>query len=118
MKQVLTATTVLAALMGMAGIAAAQSSPTERPDGSAPASREAVKAEARAENRNNANSLVPKGEASVTVNGQPNATLQPTGEMTRADVRQDARKPRPLFGQRGERPDVPTNPAEKTGTPQ
>jgi hypothetical protein len=83
-----------------------------------PNSREAVKAEARAHNRNNTNNLVPKGEASTTVNSQPNALPQPTGEMSRAEVSQQARKTKPQFGQRGERPDVPTNPTEKTGTPQ
>jgi len=92
--------------------------PPQRPDASMPNSREAVKAEARAHNRNNANNPVPKGEASTTVNAQPNAMPQPTGEMSRAEVSQQARKAKPQFGQRGERPDVPTNPTGKTGTPQ
>lgn len=91
--------------------------PTQRPDGSAPASREAVRAEARAENRNNANTMTPKGEASTTVNNQPNATPRPTGEVSRAEVRQDAKKQTPKFGQTGERPEVPTNPTDRTGTP-
>jgi len=92
--------------------------PPQRPDASMPNSREAVKAEARAHNRNNVNNPVPKGEASTTVNAQPNAMPQPTGEMSRAEVSQQARKTKPQFGQRGERPDVPTNPTGKTGTPQ
>lgn len=111
---------LLAALLG-AGAAQAQKPALAEPmagDSSMPASREAVKAEARAQNRNNANSVVPKGEASTTVNGQPNAMPQPTGEMSRAQVSQMARKTKPQFGQRGERPDVPTNPTERTGTPQ
>ena len=91
--------------------------PTQRPDGSAPASREAVRSEARAENRNNANSMVPKGEASTTLNHQPNATPHPTGQMSRSEVRQDAGKKTRQFGQTGERPEVPTNPTDKTGTP-
>jgi hypothetical protein len=133
---------LLAALMGGAGMAAAQTSampaqqdpavggqastesptgvanPTQRPDNSMPNSREAVKAEARAQNRNNANSVVPKGEATTTVNHQPNAMPQPTGEMSRAEVSQAGRKVKPQFGQTGERPELVTNPADKTGTPQ
>jgi len=103
-----------ASTMTPAGVA----NPPQRPDNSMPASREAVKAEARVQNRNNANSMVPKGEATTTVNHQPNAMPQPTGEMSRAEVSQQARKVKPRFGQKGERPDVPTNPTEKTGTPQ
>jgi hypothetical protein len=103
-----------ASTMTPAGVA----NPPQRPDASMPASREAVKAEARAQNRNNANSMVPKGEATTTVNHQPNAMPRPTGEMSRAEVSQQARKVKPQFGQRGERPEVPTNPTEKTGTPQ
>lgn len=133
--------TVLAALLGTAGIAMAQTTsipaapdpavggqastmspagvanPPQRPDNSMPASREAVKAEARAQNRNNANSMVPKGEASTTVNAQPNAMPQPTGDMSRAEVSQTGRKVKPQFGQKGERPEVVTNPTDKTGTP-
>ncbi|MGJ7566932.1 serine/threonine protein kinase [Variovorax sp. GB1R11] len=133
--------TVLAALLGTASMAMAQTTsipaapdasvggeastmtpagvanPPQRPDNSMPNSREAVKAEARAQNRNNANSMVPKGEASTTFNHQPNATPQPTGEMSRAEVSQTGRKVKPQFGQKGERPDVATNPTDKTGTP-
>ncbi|QNK70324.1 serine/threonine protein kinase [Variovorax sp. PAMC26660] len=110
MKQVIFRTTVLAALMGTAGIALAQA-PSE------PASRESVKAEARVQNRNNDNSMVPKGEATTTVNHQPNAMPQPTGERSRAEVSQEARKVKPHFGEKGERPEVATNPTDKTGTP-
>jgi hypothetical protein len=118
MKQSFIATTVLAGLMGLAGVAGAQSTATQRPDGSDPASREAVKAEARAHNRNNANNPVPKGEVTTTVNAQPNAMPRPTGEQSRMEVSQQARKVKPRFGETGERPEVPTNPTDKTGTPQ
>jgi hypothetical protein len=142
MKHAVFHATVLAGLMAAAGAAMAQATsipaqpdpavggqastqtpsgvpnPPQRPDASMPNSREAVKAEARAHNRNNINNPVPKGEASTTVNAQPNAVPQPTGAMSRAEVSQQARKTKPQFGQKGERPDVPTNPTEKTGTPQ
>ncbi|WP_286186393.1 serine/threonine protein kinase [Acidovorax cavernicola] len=111
---------LLAALLG-AGVAQAQKPAPAAPmagDSSMPASREAVKAEARAQNRNNANSVVPKGEASTTVNHQPNAMPAPTGERSRAEVRAETHHVKPRFGQPGERPAVPTNPTEKTGTPQ
>jgi hypothetical protein len=114
MKQGLIHATLFAGLLGVAAIGNAQTVDNS----SMPASREAVKAEARAQNRNNANSLVSKGEATTTVNHQPNAMPQPTGEMSRAEVSQQARKVKPQFGQKGERPEVPTNPTEKTGTPQ
>ena len=142
MKQRFIATTVLAGLMGLAGLAMAQgttampaqpdpaaagqgstktpagvANPTQRPDGSNPNSRDMVKSEARIHNRNNANNNVPKGEATTTVNHQPNAMPQPTGEMSRTEVSQTARKVKPRFGAKGERPDVPTNPTDKTGTP-
>ena len=91
--------------------------PTQRPDGSMPASREAVKSEARANNRNPANTTTPGGEASTRMNNQPNATPPVMSGTTRAEVRQDAIKPTRQFGQTGERPDVPTNPKNSTGTP-
>lgn len=142
MKHAVFHATVLAGLMAATGAAMAQATsipaqpdpavggqastqtpsgvpnPPQRPDASMPNSREAVKAEARAHNRNNVNNPVPKGEASTTVNAQPNAMPQPTGAKSRAEVSQQARKTKPQFGQKGERPDVPTNPTEKTGTPQ
>ncbi|MBB3181863.1 serine/threonine protein kinase [Variovorax sp. Sphag1AA] len=90
--------------------------PTQRPDGSNPASREAVKSEARAENRSPANTTVPKGEPSTMTNNQPNAP-QPTGAMGRAEVKPSSGELKPQAGVKGERPDVPTNPKEKTGTP-
>ena len=91
--------------------------PTQRPDGSNPASREAVKSEARTENRRPANPKVPKGEPSTMTNNQPNAA-QPTGAMSRAEVKPSKTDLKPQAGVKGERPDVPTNPKEKTGTPQ
>ena len=142
MKHAVFHATVLAGLMAAAGTAMAQATsipaqpdpavggqastqtpsgvpnPPQRPDAGMPNSREAVKAEARAHNRNNINNPVPKGEASTTVNAQPNAIPQPTGAMSRAEVSQQARKTKPQFGQKGERPDVPTNPTDRTGTPQ
>ena len=141
MKQRILPAAALAGLMAVAGGAMAQATsipaqpdpavggeastqtpvgvanPPQRPDGSMPVSREAVKAEARAHNRNNFNNLVPKGEASTVVNGQPNAMPQPTGDMSRAQVGMLARPSHPHFGQPSERPDVPTNPADGTGTP-
>jgi len=91
--------------------------PTQRPDGSNPASRDAVKAEARAEHKNTANTNLPKGEATTTINNQPNPA-EPTGAMTRAEVKPTKSELKPQMGKKGERPDVPTNPQEKTGTPQ
>ena len=91
--------------------------PTQRPDGSNPASREAVKSEARYENRTPANTTIPKGEPSTMTNNQPNAP-QSTGAMSRAEVKPDKNELKPQAGVKGERPDVPTNPKEKTGTPQ
>ncbi|OUM01471.1 serine/threonine protein kinase [Variovorax sp. JS1663] len=136
-------TAVLAGLMGLAGATYAQTTSvpaqpdpakggqastksvpggvanaTQRPDGTDPASREAVRAEARAHNRNNVNNSVPKGEATTTVNGQPNAMPRPTGEVSRTEVSMETRKVRPRFGNPGERPEVPTNPTDRTGTPQ
>lgn len=143
MKQRILASAALAGLMGMTSLAMAQGStsmpaqpdpavagqastktpagvgnPTQRPDGSDPASREVVKSEARIHNRSNATNNVPKGEASTMVNHQPNAMPPPTGEMSRGEVSQMARKEKPRFGAKGERPAVPTNPTDKTGTPQ
>ncbi|MDZ4356658.1 MAG: serine/threonine protein kinase, partial [Variovorax sp.] len=115
LKRLTIPTALLAAQQG-AGIAQAQMpTPVQQPmagDSSVPASREAVKAEARAQNRNNANSVVPKGEASTTVNHQPNAMPSPTGERSRAEVRAETQHVKPRFGQPGERPAVPTNPTE------
>ena len=60
--------------------------------------------------------MVPKGEASTTTNNQPNATPS-TGAMTRSEVKTDSRNLKPQAGQKGERPEVPTNPVSATGTP-
>lgn len=68
------------------------------------------------ENKNTANTSVPKGEPSTMTNSQPNAP-QATGALTRAEVRPTANELKPQMGQKGERPDVPTNPKNATGTP-
>ena len=90
--------------------------PTQRPDGSNPASREEVKSEARAAHKNTATTNLPKGEPTTTVNSQPNPA-EATGALTRADVKPTRDELKPQIGKKGERPDVPTNPTEKTGTP-
>lgn len=136
MKRIL----IMASLMAAAGLAAAQTTavpatdagvagqastqtpagvpnPTQRPDRSVPATRANVRAEAAVQNRSPANSDTPRGEASTMRNNQPNATPQ-TGALTREEVRQSALKVKPRFGEKGERPDVPTNPKNATGTPQ
>ena len=89
--------------------------PTQKPAGMVN-SREAVRSEARVENRNPANTMVPKGEPSTMTNNQPNAS-QPTGALTRAEVRPTKNELKPQMGQKGERPEVPTNPKSETGTP-
>lgn len=109
--------TLLAALLGVAGLASAQNPGPTAASTTPPNSREDVKAEARVQNRNNANTMVPKGEATTTVNHAPNAMPQPSGEMSRAEVSQTGRKVKPQFGNKGERPEVATNPTDKTGTP-
>jgi hypothetical protein len=91
--------------------------PTQRPDGSNPASRDSVKSEARAAHKNTATTDLPKGEATTTINNRPNPA-QPTGAMSRAEVKPTKNELKPQMGKKGERPDVPTNPTEKTGTPQ
>jgi len=140
-RSTLLRTALLAGLLGAGGLAMAQTSsmpaapdpsvggqastqspagvanPTQQPDNMAPASLEVVRAEARAEHRNNYNSLIPKGEASTVMNGQPNAVTPPTGDQSRWEVSQQTYKVKPRFGHPGERPEVPTNPMEKTGTP-
>jgi hypothetical protein len=90
--------------------------PTQRPDGTDPAARGAVRADARADNHSPANTATPGGQASTMTNNQPNATPQ-TGAMTRNQVRPTSYDLKPQMGQKGERPDVPTNPEAKTGTP-
>lgn len=96
--------------------AAGPANPTQRPDGTNPTSRETVKSEARVENRSPANTAVPKGEPSTMTNNQPNAA-QRTGAMSRGEVKPTRNELKPQMGAKGERPDVPTNPGEKTGTP-
>ena len=91
--------------------------PTQRPDGSMPASRGAIKSEARAQNQNPANSNTPMGEASTMRNGQPNATPQPKSGTSRNEVRNSTAKSRQPMSVKGEKPDVPTNPSTSDGTP-
>jgi len=91
--------------------------PTQRPDGSDPASRDVVKSQARSENRSPANTKVPKGEPTTMTNNQPNAA-EPTGALARTEVKPTKNELKPQTGVKGERPEVPTNPKEKTGTPQ
>ncbi|CAN5770845.1 hypothetical protein BH11PSE13_BH11PSE13_32370 [soil metagenome] len=90
--------------------------PTQRPQGAMPNNREAVKAEARMDNKSPSNTKTPRGEASTMTNGVPNATPA-VGAMTRSEVKPSTRQLNPQMGKVGERPDVPTNPPEKTGTP-
>ena len=97
--------------------AAGVPNPTQRPNGSMPASRSAIKAEARAQNKNPANSDTPMGEASTVRNGQPNATPRPKSGISRDEVRNSAAKSRQPMSVKGEKPDVPTNPSTNDGTP-
>ncbi|MDM0032281.1 hypothetical protein QTI33_09085 [Variovorax sp. J22P271] len=69
------------------------------------------------EHKNSANTNLPKGESSTTINNQPNPA-QPTGAMSRSEVKPTRNELKPQMGKAGERPDVPTNPKDKTGTPQ
>lgn len=91
--------------------------PTQRPDGSMPASRAAIKSEARAQNRDSANSDTPMGQASTMRNGQPNSTPEPMSGTTRQEVRQTARQTPQSVAGKGEKPNVPTNPPTGDGTP-
>ncbi len=68
------------------------------------------------DNKSPANTQTPRGEPSTMTNGVPNAA-PPVGAMTRAEVKPTARELKPQLGKVGERPDVPTNPTDKTGTP-
>lgn len=92
--------------------------PTQRPDGTMPAQRDNVRAEARANNRMPDNTTTPSGQASTMMQGKPNAT-PPVNQNTRAEVRADTKADmqRRPYGNTGERPDVPTNPKNMTGTP-
>jgi len=79
-------------------------------------SRAMVKGEARAANRNAATTTLPQGEASTKINNQPNAAER-TGALARSEVRPPRGGQKPVRGETGERPNVPTNPP-KGGTPQ
>jgi hypothetical protein len=91
--------------------------PTQRPDGSGPASRAAVRSDARANNHSSGTTDTPSGQPSTMTNNQPNATPA-TGAMSRVEVKPTRDELKPQLGQKGERPDVPTNPKNRTGTPQ
>ncbi len=117
MKKCILASALFAGVLA-AGAAAAQAPVVTPPvAGGVPASREAVKAEARMQNKSMSNTNTPAGEASTMRNNQPNMAPTPISGTTRAEVRQDVLKTKPQFGQKGEKPEVPTNPATATGTP-
>ncbi|RYF63365.1 MAG: serine/threonine protein kinase [Comamonadaceae bacterium] len=96
---------------------AGEPNPTQRPGAGMANDRATVRSEARANNRNQTTTNAPgSGEASTKIMAQPNATPA-VGQRTREEVRQGAlHTPRP-FGDKGERPAVPTNPTTTTGTP-
>lgn len=96
---------------------AGEPNPTQRPGVGIPADRATVHHGAVVNNHNQHTTAAPgSGEASTRVMGQANAT-PPVGQLTREEVRQSAlHTPRP-YGDKGERPSVPTNPNTYTGTP-
>lgn len=107
--------TFLTAAMGLASVGALAQNPTNPALNAAePVSRAAVRAEAQSANRAK---TIPSGEASTLVNQQPNASPQPTGELSRAEVKAGAQHSKRPFGNPGERPAVVTNPTDSTGTP-
>ena len=117
MRQPFIKTLILSSALALGGTAMAQKPDVPANTGQTPNSRANVRAEAIAEQKNGANTLVPSGQASMTTNHQPNVQPLPTSDRSRAEVRESAKKVKPQFGQKGERPDVPTNPTDKTGTP-
>src|SRR5215217_3461567 len=80
---------------------AGEPNPTQRPGAGMANDRSTVRAEARANNRNQTTTNAPgSGEASTKIMAQPNAT-PPVGQRTREEVRQGAlHTPRP-FGDKG-----------------
>src|SRR4051812_30655720 len=113
-QQQLISSALLAGLLALTGTAAmAQKPDTVRADVNAavPATRTDVRDEARANNKSPANTLTPAGEPSTVTNHQPNVQPVPISNTTRAEVRQETlkTKPRLIGGEKGERPDVPTN---------
>ena len=126
--------------MGVSGIAAAQSTsvpaqpdpalagqastktpagvgnPTQRPDGTDPASRDAVKTGSSCPQQEQSR-ITPcrRASATTTVNHQPNAMPQPAPRRRspRQEVSLADRRVKPRFGEKGERPEVPTNPTGK-----
>src|SRR4051812_39954318 len=93
--QHLISSTLLVGFLAVTGSAMAQNPNPVKPAEGAPAARESVRAEARANNKSPANTMTPNGEASTRVNNQPNATPSPVSDTTRAEVRQDAMKTKP-----------------------
>ncbi len=93
--------------------------PTQRPEGTMPAQRDNVRAEAKANARMQNNTTTPSGQASTMMNGQPNKTPS-VNQKSRAEVRADTKaemRARPMGP--GEKTAVPTNPqgAQPGGTP-
>ncbi|VWX61138.1 conserved exported hypothetical protein [Burkholderiales bacterium 8X] len=113
-------TTVAPASGNVGGQASTQSTtgvpnPTQRPDGTMPAARADVKSGARMEAHDPKTSMVPKGQASTVVNGQPNAT-PPVGGVSRAEVKAETRQAAAASRTGpGEKPAVPTNPQGPAG---
>jgi hypothetical protein len=121
-QQQLISSALLAGMLALSGTAAmAQKPDPVRIDGNAaaPQTRAEVRAGAQANNHSPANTLTPAGEPSTMTNDQPNMTPLPVSDTTRAEVRQQVLKTKPhlVGGEKGERPDVPTNPKHETGTP-
>lgn len=96
---------------------AGEPNPTQRPSGAMPAARANVREGAVHNNHSQGNTTTPAaGEATTKSMGQPNATPA-VGERSREEVRSGTQHtPRP-YGDTGQRPDVPTNPKNATGTP-
>ncbi|MDM0111728.1 serine/threonine protein kinase [Variovorax sp. J22R133] len=117
MRQPFIKTLLLSGALALGGAAMAQKPAAPVDTGQTPNVRANVRAEGAAEHKKSANTLAPAGEPSTMTNHQPNLQPIPTGERSRAEVREDAKHVKPQFGQKGERPDVPTNPTDKTGTP-
>ena len=112
---------MLAVALSLAGGAAMAQKPDKAVNnGQMPNSREAVKAEARQASRNTANTNVPAqaGEASTMTNHQPNMQPPPNSGKTRAEVSQETYHQKPMFGEKGEKTAIPSNPPGKMGTPQ
>jgi hypothetical protein len=91
---------------------------TQRPDGTAPVSREAVKAETRAAVRTPGAAL-PAGDSKTVGGMKAQQTPRGTSGMSRAEVSSEA-KSTPMAGARGEqrpRQSSPTNQKNNSGAP-